>query len=644
MKRSYYSKSVNELLTEPLEGILGELASNNEFSLDVTQRNAWIQEIQILKEQLYFCTEGHILFEYSIPRIGKRVDNILIFNGVIYVIEFKVGYDTKHGKSGIDQVFDYALDLKNFHGESHDKVIVPLLVSTMSMEVVNKFIKGSDSVFNPLLANKNNLGEIIFQTNNLINIDCQINPTLWENGVYKPTPNIIEAAQALYQGHDVKEISRSDSGAINLSLTSNKVNQIIDKAKENKEKIICFITGVPGAGKTLAGLNIANSRHNFKEEEHAIFLSGNGPLVTVLREALARYQVENNPGTLKKRALSEAEAFIQNIHHFRDEALKDSRAPIEKVVVFDEAQRAWNKEQTSNFMKTKRRLDNFDMSESQFLISVMDRHKDWAVIVCLIGGGQEINTGEAGLPEWFRSLQLYFSNWKVFVSDQITENEYLRNYSLNEITKGLDYTVDKDLHLSVSVRSFRSEKLSFVIKSLLDLDIDNARRLYKLIQANYPIVITRDLIKAKDWLVKKARGSERIGITASSGGLRLKPYGLWVKNSINPAYWFLNKKEDVRSSNFLEDVATEFDVQGLELDWTCLAWDADLRIDNGGWSYNNFSGTGWKKIHQEDKKLYLLNAYRVLLTRARQGMVIYVPEGDKSDYTRPSSYYDETFI
>jgi hypothetical protein len=642
MSRSYYSESVSSFLKESNESILGKLAKNNIFSLKEKQRNSWIQQIEILKENLTFCPEAHLLFEFTIPRMGKRVDNILIWKGIIYVIEFKVG-DSTYFKGARDQVMDYALDLKNFHEESHDKIIVPILVSTQGLEEENELHVDSDYIYSPLLANRNNLGELINEVNKMTVKHASIDPVKWENGVYKPTPTIIEAAQALYQGHSVEDISRSDSGAINLSKTSTKVNQIIDYAKVNKEKVICFITGVPGAGKTLAGLNIANSRHNFVEEEHAVFLSGNGPLVNVLREALARNEITNHPEIKKSEARKKVGAFIQNIHHFRDEYLKTDRAPIEKVIIFDEAQRAWNREQTSKFMKEKRGINGFNMSEPEFLISVMDRHLDWAVIICLIGGGQEINTGEAGLPEWFFALRHKFSNWKVYVSDQITDNEYMRDYSFYEITKGLNFHLEKELHLSVSVRSFRSEKLSHVIKSLLDLELNNAKETYKLIKENYPIVVTRDLSKAKTWLRKRARGTERIGIIASSGGLRLKPYGVWVKNSIDPANWFLNDKDDIRSSYFLEDVATEFDVQGLELDWVCLAWDADLRLVDGTWSYNNFSGTKWNNINKAEKQVYLKNAYRVLLTRARQGMVIFVPEGDINDQTRLPLFYDETY-
>ena len=280
----------------------------------------------------------------------------------------------------------------------------------------------------------------------------------------------------MYQGHSVREISRSDSGAENLTKTADAINKIIEKSKRNKTKSICFITGVPGAGKTLAGLNLANERHKFSEEEHAVFLSGNGPLVEVLQEALARNKVENSLDGIKKTiALRESKAFIQNIHHFRDDALENNTAPIEKVVVFDEAQRAWNQKQTSFFMQRKKGIDNFIQSEPEFLISVMDRREDWCVIVCLIGGGQEINTGEAGLLEWFSAIKKQFNHWQVYVSNEISDTEYTRELDLKNLFYGIKrYEFVSDLHLKTSIRSFRSEHVAKFVKAILDCDRDTA--------------------------------------------------------------------------------------------------------------------------------------------------------------------------
>ena len=448
----------------------------------------------------------------------------------------------------------------------------------------------------------------------------------------------------MYRGHSVKEISRSDSGAINLSKTAEIINQIIDCSKNEKKKSICFITGVPGAGKTLAGLNLANERHKFNEEEHAVFLSGNGPLVQVLQEALARNNMENShEGITKRKALQKAKAFIQNIHHFRDEALNGDAPPNEKVVVFDEAQRAWNKNQTISFMQRKKGMATFDMSEPEFLISTMDRHQKWAVIICLIGGGQEINTGEAGLPEWFRAIREKYRYWNVYLSKEITDSEYTGSQKLDDILQGINYETKSDLHLKTSIRSFRSENVSKLVKQILDCEKESAKKTLSELKTKYPIVITRDINKAKQWLKDKARGSERYGLIASSKSRRLRPFGIYVNLDIDTPAWFLNTKEDVRSSYFLEYVATEFQIQGLELDWVCVAWNGNFRFENDNWSYNEFSGSNWKKIRSDDRITYLKNTYRVLLTRARQGVVIFIPKGDKDDDTRKPEFYDETY-
>ncbi len=641
MQRAYYSNQICRFCAQTPDEILGEITRNNEFALEQKQRNTWVYEISLLQHALRGLITGDIAFEYTIPRIGDRIDNVVAFNGVLYLIEFKVG-EPSYPKHAVDQVMDYALDLKYFHEESHNKKIVPIVVCTNAPACENAMLHDEDGIFRPFRCNKETLRETLEWLTNALKSET-FSFDDWINSRYMPTPTIIEAAQALYRGHDVKEISRSDSAAYNLSLTTDALNSIIDRSKANNEKSICFVTGVPGAGKTLAGLNIANARHNFDEDEHAVFLSGNGPLVFVLREALSRDEYERSGHSIRKGlARKKAEAFIQNIHHFRDDALKSDRAPIEKVTVFDEAQRAWTKEQTAKFMHDRGQFD-WDMSEPEFLISAMDRHNDWAVIICLVGGGQEINTGEAGLPAWFSALRNRFSNWKVYVSRQIADVEYTRGMPLNEMFSGLQcITVDK-LHLAVSLRSSRSERVSAFVKALLDMNLPVAAQLYAELKVKYPIVLTRDLDTARNWVRNKARGTERYGLTASSGAKRLRTFGIWVQSDITAEYWFLNDMDDVRSSYYLEDTATEFDIQGLEIDWTIVAWDADYRIENGTFVPYNFTGTHWNSVNKEEDQLYLKNAYRVLLTRARQGFIIFLPEGNDADTTRQRSFYDNTY-
>lgn len=637
MQRAYYSDTLTNFLKKSKLEIFGELCSNDQFSAEDLQKNTWKTEIDILKEQLITFKDGHIILEYTIPRIGNRIDGIFIYKGIVFLLEFKVGSNT-YSNHDTEQVIDYALDLNSFHKESHNKLLVPILICT---EASNKDFSISlmkDNILNPLYCNKNNIANCI---NNVIENFTQneFSPYDWINSIYMPTPTIIEAAQVLYHGHNVEEISRNDASAINLTRTTKAISDIIDFTKQNNKKSICFITGVPGAGKTLAGLNIAIDRQQVAEDEHAIFLSGNGPLVEVLQESLARDDSTRN-NTKKAEAMRKAKEFIQIIHHFRDDAISTTLAPIEKVAIFDEAQRVWDKTNLTNFMKRKKGVFDFDMSEPEFLINIMNRHSDWSVIICLIGGGQEINTGEAGLIEWFDSLRDKFSNWNVYVSDKISDHEYTRGKSVNSLIQGLNCKIVKDLHLSVSLRSFRSENVAGFVKDVLDVNVENAKQLLTQFKNDYPIYITRNLNKAKTWIINQAKGSERYGMIASSGAKRLRSYGIWVQNKVDAPTWFLNGKDDVRSSYFLEETATEFDIQGLELDWSILCWDANLRFNNGKFEYYNFIGSKWQNINKLENVLYLKNAYRVLMTRARQGFVIFVPEGNLKDITRQPEYYD----
>ncbi len=635
MNRFYYANSILNFLKEDHHSIFGKLAANHQFATEDLQKNTWLVQIDILKRELAIFPEGDILFEYTIPRIGNRVDNIILYRGIVFLLEFKVG-DHAYSKVSTDQVTDYALDLRCFHKESHTKFIVPILVATEAPAVASQIQLIDNHMLAPLLCNQRNIGRTIEDIASGYS-RLPFGAKEWIDSLYMPTPTIIEAAQALYRGHQVEEITRNDASAINLSRTTDIINKIIDFSKENRRKSICFVTGVPGAGKTLAGLNLSVERQRIDQSEHAVFLSGNFPLVAVLQEALARDKCQRCHIS-KSMALREVKDFIQLIHHFRDDAISTLAPPYEKVAIFDEAQRAWTQEQLARFMKTKKGLHHFEHSEPAFLIDVMNRHEDWAVIVCLIGGGQEINTGEAGLLEWFRTLESSFSNWDVYVSDQLSDAEYASGIQVEAIKGNIN--IEPDLHLAVSIRSFRSEKVSAFVKALLDVDLPMARGLYAGFRNVYPIVMTRDIKAAKAWIRSKAKGSQRYGITASAGSIRLRANGVWVQSKIDPPTWFLNDKDDVRSSYFMEEAATEFDVQGLELDWSIVCWDANMRFNGSAFEYFQFRGSRWERINQSMKALYLKNAYRVLLTRARQGFVIYVPNGNKEDSTRDPAFYD----
>jgi hypothetical protein len=647
MKREYYSDSiVNFKKTTPGE-ILGILARNNDFSLEQTQRDAWLEEINILQKVLSRF-EGAIYFEYSIPRMGKRIDVVLLIGPAIFVLEFKIG-EKEFLSYAIDQVWDYALDLKNFHESSYAYLIAPVLIATKakSIQPVVAATLHNDKSLLPIKCNVDLLDQVI-STVLLFAENVKIDREQWENGRYCPTPTIIEAAMALYNGHSVSDISRSDASAINLSETSDAISEIIRSSKEKLQKSICFVTGVPGAGKTLVGLNIATKHIDNHTALYSVFLSGNGPLVAILREALTRDKVRHEKELghkIKKyEAMSAVKGFIQNVHNFRDECLVDSqKPPIEHAALFDEAQRAWDLQQTANFMLRKKNTPHFKQSEPEFLISCLDRHSDWAVVVCLVGGGQEINTGEAGISEWIRAINCSFPDWHIYISSRLTDSEYGAGKILDEVKSCSNVVYKDELHLAVSMRSFRAENVSLLVKQLLDLKTNEACATLANVESKYPIVITRDLSKAKQWLKQQARGSERYGIVVSSQAQRLKPYAIDVKSPMDPIHWFLDGKEDVRSSYYLEDVATEFDIQGLELDWACVTWDADFRYTKNGWEHWSFVGDHWNRIRKQERQIYLKNAYRVLLTRARQGMVIVVPPGSLEDLTRKQGFYDPTF-
>jgi hypothetical protein len=645
-----YAESFEAFLGQSADVILGRLTGRSAGAIERTQVSAWQEEIEILKRLLLPGDESSrskLYLEYTVPRLGRRADAILLVGQVVLVVEFKVG-ESDFSAAALDQVWDYALDLKHFHEASHGLCIVPIVVATEAKQqrIALQLTQHDDGLARPVRCSSADLAEVVAESLAFFEAP-RIDIDTWERGRYLPTPTIIEAARALYAGHAVESISRSDAGAQNLAITSKAVDSIIEEAKRNRKKIVCFVTGVPGAGKTLVGLDIANRHLDKDSATYSVFLSGNGPLVAVLREALARDRFERaaeiGRGLRKGVARKEVEAFIQNVHHFRDEYLSDPGPPPEHVVLFDEAQRAWTLAQTEAFMKQKKGRPAFGCSEPAFLISCLDRHDDWAVVICLVGGGQEINTGEAGIGEWFDAVINGFPDWEVNVSPHLTESEYRSQVSLDAILARPRTITNPQLHLATSMRSFRAEALSRFVREVLDLEVTSAQASLREVSTRYPMRITRRLDLAKRWLRDQARGTERFGIVVSSQAERLKPHAIDVRVKIDPVKWFLDSKTDTRSSYYLEDVATEFQVQGLELDWACVVWDADLRHGARGWSHHEFKGSRWNRINKPERQRYLENAYRVLLTRARQGMVLVVPEGEVTDPTRVPGFYDETY-
>ena len=647
MKRSWHIATIEELLKASDDEILSALVQNSEFDVMQTQTGAWLAQMPALREALAGRT-GVVHLEFAIPRMGRRVDAVALIDGVVLVMEFKIG-QKEFLAADVDQVYDYAVDLKYFHEGSHGLSVVPILVASHAAAVPfsiqpHGMVAG---LFKPIRTNQAGLRSVVAQVLETVP-KGNVNASDWGASRYCPTPTIVEAAKALYAGHSVADISRSDAGATNLHQTSQWLTTIIEESRRSRQKAICFVTGVPGAGKTLAGLNIATKFNDTASELHSVFLSGNAPLVAILREALARDMIQRERAQARKlkkhEATTRVKAFIQNVHHFRDECLRDqTRPPVDHVALFDEAQRAWNKAETASFMHRKKGHSGFELSEPEYLISCMDRRPDWAVIVCLVGGGQEIHRGEAGIGEWIEAVRRSFSHWHLYISPRLSDTEYGAGRLLAELKDRADVHYHDDLHLAVSMRSFRAEKVSDFVKKVLDCETSAARNLLSEINEHYPVLLTRDIDRAKQWLRERATGSERYGIVVSSQAERLKPYAMDVRTPVDPVKWFLDGKDDVRSSYYLEDVATEFHVQGLELDWVCVSWDGDFRHTAGGWGHFSFRGTKWQRINQDARKVYLKNAYRVLLTRARQGMVLFVPRGSSDDPTRDPAFYDSTY-
>lgn len=624
--------------------VLGQLAANAEFDVSPEQRRAWEEEITILRGATAGLA-GTLLLEFTMPRLGRRADAVLLVGPAVFVLEFKIGED-KFDAAARDQVWDYALDLKSFHEASHAAAIMPVLIATDAPDRPLPAIEtDEDRVYRPIGVNAVELRGVLDGV--LSRLDgAPIEPEVWRDAPYRPTPTIIEAARALYARHSVEAIARCEAGT-NLRVTTEVIHGLAAEAWRGGRKAIAFVTGVPGAGKTLVGLNLATQHGGEQDPYHAVFLSGNGPLVAVLRAALlrdelARAQTRGDPAR-KAKVRKSVESFIQNVHHFRDEAVYSPAPPDEHLVIFDEAQRAWDLRKTADFMKRRKKIPNFSHSESEYLISYMDRHRDWAFIVCLVGGGQEIHSGEAGISAWLEAIARGFPRWDVHMPRRLAESEYAAEQALEELRRRSDIHYHDELHLGVSMRSYRAENVSELVRAVLDCERSGARAAWAEIAVRYPVALTRNLDAAKRWVREHARGTARFGLLASSRAQRLKPHAIDVRVEVDPVHWFLDDKSDTRSSFYLEDAATEFQVQGLELDWACVTWDGDLRFDGTGWRFHDFRGKRWQTIRNEANQRYVRNAYRVLLTRARQGMVIFVPQGSAGDPTRAPEIYDATY-
>lgn len=651
---AYYRSTLAEFLSDDLDRVLGVIVAKSAESgfIDLKQRQtkAWQIQLEVLRETVAHLAQQYsdavgwgVLIEYPIPRRQKRIDAVLLVRDVILALEFKTG-EQEHQKSTARQVEDYSLDLRDFHEESHGRIIVPIAVTTRANSSLPELgLPSIDQVKHVVKACETDLSEKVrWCVETYSNPGTQLDTSRWDNSVYRPVPTIIEAAEALYAGHDVREIARSHADARNLGDTSERLVHLIQQAQQNRRKILCIVTGVPGAGKTLAGLNVVHDpRIRSVAQGAGVFLSGNGPLVHIVSAAIARDFKKKQKAGDAERTVS---TFIQNVHAFIKDSLNRAVAPVEHLVVFDEAQRAWDAAQSA-------KKNDRNESEPELMLSIMDRHDDWSVIIALVGGGQEINTGEAGLGEWGRAVLKRFTHWEVAASPQamssVSSDEMQRLFP-NGHHGSIVVHEEPALHLNVSLRSYKAEAVSRWVDAVVDGNQLEAQEVIKHC-SDFPMVITRDLETARAWLRQRTRGLRRCGLLASSGALRLRADGIELSSGFRRGdrqmyvNWFLTETSDLRASNQLEVAASEYECQGLELDLTCICWGGDLLYDQlAGWKKRKFVGAKWNTMKRARDHQYLLNTYRVLLTRAREGFIIWVPRGDANDPTRDPSGYNST--
>lgn len=640
--KAYYCNSIPGFIKDHSTNIVGQLV-RHAFEINKEQSDAWENQIQQLQRRLEVCgMEGDIIFEYDIVRLGKRIDVILLIRHMVFSLEFKNGKDVFTAQDA-QQAEDYAIDIKNFHKESEDLYVCPILIATDAPKYCKPQLVGHypDKQIYLQRENIETLIPKVAELTGLYGSDDEIDFEKWFNSPYHPTPTIIAAAVEAYTTHDISEIANSEAGQSDIDSCEAEIERVIDYARSNKKKCVCFVTGVPGAGKTLVGLDIVARNLHKGTDNLSVYLSGNGPLVEVLREALKKSVKEKKQ--LNRNTEASINALIQSSFAFKKDNARTAIPPVEKILIFDEAQRVWNEQK----MSSKHKNDpDMSVSEPKLLYKIMDRHKDWAVMICLVGLGQDIYDGEVGINEWFRCGIEDFPQWELFYSPSIFAQTEDKDIDEGMISNSPRCHMYQALHLKTSVRSFRADKQCQFVDNLLDNNPGATKKVYEEISSKYPVYVTRDVSKAKAWARGQVRGSQRCGMLACSSAQRLKPEGIYVPTEIDVKNWFLAPSNDLRSSNMMEVVASEFKVQGLEIDWAVVCWDADLRRKNDKeWDHYSFRGTKWVKRNKAEQKRYLVNSYRVLLTRARQGMVIFVPNGvnEEDDPTRNSKFYDGVF-
>lgn len=653
--RPWIHLTVPELLRQDPAAVAAQLAAAQmarRLSGEPAQLRAWEAQVTLLQRVLAKppWQGASLALEYDMLRLEKRIDAVLVTERAIFVLEFKVGAGQVLA-ADLAQVEDYAQDLWDFHAASRAHPILPLLVATEATRLPPlQFGLPVPGVAPVVAANAATLDERLTSLHAALPAPhTPLDPSAWIAAAYKPVPTIIEAAARLFSRNSVADIAEARADTDNLTRTTTAILRALEAARAREERVVIFVTGVPGAGKTLCGLNIVFGEHR---REGTAFLTGNAPLVAVLREALACDRAgislalgpSHDPerraraGRLRQ-ARHETSQALQNVHRFLADNAHAAAPPAERVIIFDEAQRAWDEAQAGR--DTQRRKSVLTMSEPAHALAIMGRHAGFSAIVALIGQGQEINTGEAGLAEW-GSVIATTPGWRAVAAPRVLAGRQAAQRLAPGATPWL--TLDEGLDLTVPIRSVRSDAVAAWVDAVLRQDATQARA---LAPETLPYFVTRSLAEARAALRRFTPGLRRAGFVRSSGARRLRGEGFDAQliGTEEPVAWFLERWPDIRASDALEVAATEYACQGLELDAVGLAWGGDLVRGPAGWHCRSFVGRAWQQVRGAADQDFIRNTYRVLLTRARHETVIWVPPGSPAgdpfhDPTRPAAEMD----
>lgn len=651
--RAWHSGTLDSLRQLPTEEIVGHLATaaaDRRLAATPETTRAWRATVDLLNALARFLDtvdpaliRWSFFLEFEVPRRSRRIDVVLLADDIVFLIECKVGAD-QFERSAIWQAEQYALDMRDFHEGCRNRVVVPILVATGSVTRDHSAsVRERAPAYETKSVDAATLPSLIYEIwREIHNPDIRpIDPARWEQSDYRPTPSIVQAACLLYEEHDARDINLA--GASNLDMTVNAILELVRTCRQQRRRGIAFVTGAPGSGKTLAGLQVVHDPELTAAGEAAgVFLSGNRPLVEVISRAIAQSTAQSTKRS-QREATREVRTFIQHAYAFRNEyARYPERVPPEHIILFDEAQRAWDARQVTSWTQ-----GTSTASEPELFMEIMSRVPGWAVVIALVGGGQEINRGEAGLAEWGRAIHQSHRDWLVRASPAVLPGAAEPPGGLLFDGPSLPNTVAADprLHLTMNVRSPRAERLNHWVDALLDLRLDAARSSLPDTR-EYPMVLTRSLESARAWLRDRQDEDQRTGLVASAEARRLRAWGLetqTLQREQSWANWFLRAPGDVRSSMQLEVPATNFDCQGLELDWAGVCWGNDFsyRPDRESWEIRRFVGSRWTRPNLERQR-FILNGYRVILTRARRGQVIWVPRPEVADPTLNPEDFDAT--